>query len=121
VATKPLAHNTRIDVYLKTYRRLPQLEHQTNVNPPLHLQIMHNHSSKLLMTLKLLRLLFTLIKAASSPVASRYVVSGFAKIAGSQIIRTQGLGHMRILQVDAVFARVSRFVCKPAKQLSMTA
>lgn len=42
-------------------------------------------------------------------------------IAGAQIARTKGLGHMRILQDDGVVARVSQFVCEPAKQLAMTA
>jgi hypothetical protein len=37
------------------------------------------------------------------------------------IVRTKRLGHARILQDDAVVARVSQFVCGPAKQLSMTA
>jgi hypothetical protein len=42
-------------------------------------------------------------------------------IAGAQIVRTKGLGHMRILQDNGVVARVSQFVCEPAKQLAMTA
>ncbi len=42
-------------------------------------------------------------------------------IDGAQIVRTRGLGHMRILQDDGVVARVSQFVCEPAKQLPMTA
>jgi pimeloyl-ACP methyl ester carboxylesterase len=42
-------------------------------------------------------------------------------INGAQIVRTKGLGHMRILQDDGVVARVSPFVCEPAKQLFMAA
>jgi hypothetical protein len=107
-------------LYLDIHLRLPPLEHQTIANSPLHLQVMHNDSLELSIKLKLLRLLFRLLNAASFT-AVRCVMSGFAKIAGSQIIRTKGLGHMRVMQDGAVFARVSQFVCKPAKQLSMTA
>jgi len=42
-------------------------------------------------------------------------------IDGAQIVRTRGLGHMRILQDDGVVARVLQFVCEPAKQQSMAA
>ena len=42
-------------------------------------------------------------------------------INGAQIVRTKGLGHMRILQDDGVVARVPQFVCEPAKQLFMAA
>ena len=41
-------------------------------------------------------------------------------IKGAQIVRTKGLGHMRILQDDGVVERVSRFVCEPANHVSMT-
>ena len=42
-------------------------------------------------------------------------------INGAQIVRTKGLGHMRILQDEGVVARVPQFVCEPAKQLFMAA
>lgn len=42
-------------------------------------------------------------------------------IGDAQLVRTKGLGHMRILQDDNVVARVSQFVSEPMKQLSTTA
>jgi pimeloyl-ACP methyl ester carboxylesterase len=42
-------------------------------------------------------------------------------IGGAQLVRTKGLGHMRILQDDNVVAYVSHFVSEPMKQLSATA
>lgn len=41
-------------------------------------------------------------------------------IDGAQMVRTKGLGHMRILQDDGVVACVSQFVCAPTKQLWVT-
>jgi pimeloyl-ACP methyl ester carboxylesterase len=41
-------------------------------------------------------------------------------IQGAELVRTKGLGHMRILQDDGVIERVSRFVSEPAQQLSMS-
>jgi pimeloyl-ACP methyl ester carboxylesterase len=41
-------------------------------------------------------------------------------IRGAQLVRTKGLGHMRILQDDSVVAYVSQFVSEPMKQLSAT-
>ncbi|MDX1253493.1 MAG: alpha/beta hydrolase [Gammaproteobacteria bacterium] len=41
-------------------------------------------------------------------------------INGAELVRTKGLGHMRILQDEVVVERVSRFVSEPAQQLSTT-
>lgn len=40
-------------------------------------------------------------------------------IDGAELIRTKGLGHMRILQDEGVVKRVSQFVCKSKNQLAM--
>lgn len=42
-------------------------------------------------------------------------------IEGSELVRTKGLGYMRILQDEGVVERVSRFVSEPAQQLSVAA
>lgn len=42
-------------------------------------------------------------------------------IEGAELVRTKGLGHMRILQDEGVVERVSRFIAEPAQQLSNVA
>jgi len=42
-------------------------------------------------------------------------------IDGSKLLRTKGLGHMRILQDDSVVQRVSRFVSEPTPSLRLAA
>jgi pimeloyl-ACP methyl ester carboxylesterase len=42
-------------------------------------------------------------------------------IAGAELVRTKGLGHMRILQDEKVVERVSQFLGEPARQRSMAA
>lgn len=42
-------------------------------------------------------------------------------IDGAKLVRTKGLGHMRILQDERVVERVSQFISEPAQKLSMVA
>ena len=40
---------------------------------------------------------------------------GIAAIAGAQLVSTEGLGHMKLLQDAAVLAEVTRFVARPLR------
>jgi pimeloyl-ACP methyl ester carboxylesterase len=53
------------------------------------------------------------------PLADGEMVS--LTIKGAQLVRTKGLGHMRILQEEGVIERVSQFISKPVPQLAVAA